>query len=122
MPKISIKEARHYVQERKLFETNSGTIISRQYGHLYAVFSYGEYFPMYVYDDICNQWFGNHDKYLMSNGRYSRTTSKHQSTTQPSVPDDSHIRWASTDYLQSLITAGSYVAQCANRIITKEAA
>ena len=122
MPKLSNNEVRHHVQQRKLFETNNGTIISRQYGHLYAVFSYGDHFPMWVYDDICNQWFGNHDKYELGDGQYSRTTSKHQSTTQPSVSDDSHIRWASTDYLQSLITAGSYVAQCAERITTKEAA
>ena len=122
MPKISNHDVRPFIQRRELFNTNSGAISARQYGNLYAVFSYGDHFPMFVYDNIASQWFGNHDK-------YSRTTARHQQLARPisdgrDDPDDIRavsINWCSTDYLQSLITAGSYVAQCAERII-KEAA
>ena len=52
--------------------------------YLYAVYSYGHHFPMYVAEwlnpdksDI--KWYENAD-------RYSRTTSKHQSQLRPSSP------------------------------------
>jgi hypothetical protein len=42
----------------------------------YTVYSYGEHYPMYVYDRTVDRWYGNADK-------YSRTTSKHMNKLRP---------------------------------------
>ena len=125
MPKLANNEVRPYVKQRKLFETNNGTIYSRQFPDLYAVYSWGDHFPMYVYDNLSRQWFGNFDK-------FSRSTTKHQSVSRPDVKEDgtfddsscprAEISWVSTDYLKSLIIVGSYTRHCAERILRKEAA
>ena len=105
--KLSNKEVNYYVNNLKSFETNSGSIFSdggRDKG-LYAVYSYGFHFPMYVYDTASKQWFGNHDK-------YSNTTSSHQSYAQPSAK----IHWIGTREMKLLTAAGSLTVRCANRM------
>lgn len=47
----------------------------------YTVYSYGQHFPMYVYDFEKKKWYGNKD-------RYSMTTSKHQSMMRPSIVEE----------------------------------
>lgn len=42
----------------------------------YTVYSYGDHFPMYVWDELAGAWYGNAEK-------YSRTTSKHMSKLYP---------------------------------------
>lgn len=71
-PRITNKDARAYVQQRKPFQGNntSGTYIDGRY----IVYSYGAHWPMFVYDD--GRWFANSD-------RYSRTTSKHRVQLHP---------------------------------------
>ena len=107
MGKLSNKEVSSYVNNLKPFETNSGSIFSdggRDKG-LYAVYSYGFHFPMYVYDTASKQWFGNHDK-------YSNTTSRHQNCAQPSAK----IHWMGTHDMKLLTAAGSLARRCANRM------
>jgi hypothetical protein len=61
----------------------------------YTVYSYGQHFPMYVYDYDTQRWYGNKDK-------YSRTTSKHQTLMRPPIVEG----WYSTKELQTISTRG----------------
>lgn len=72
IPRVANRDARKYVQQRKPFRgsTTSGTYIDDRY----VVYSYGEHWPLFVYDD--GRWFANSD-------RYSRTTTKHRSQLHP---------------------------------------
>lgn len=58
---------------------------------VYAVFSYGEHFPIYAFR--AGQWFRNKDK-------YSVTTSKHQSQARPW--DVSHFTDLDTDGIKAV--------------------
>jgi hypothetical protein len=62
---------------------------------VYAIYSYGSHFPMYVWDELSGQWLGNSDK-------YSRTTSTHQSKYRPSEV----AKWFGTAELCSIIDCG----------------
>ena len=107
MGKLNNHQVKSYVNNLEAFETNSSSMFStggRDTG-LYAVYSYGFHFPMYVYDTASNQWFGNHDK-------YSRTTTSHQSYAQPSAK----IHWIGTREMKLLTAAGSLTVRCANRM------
>jgi hypothetical protein len=64
---------------------------------LYVVFSYGQHFPMYAYDQEMNEWVGNKDK-------YSRSTTRHQSQARP--PLDEPIMWLGTSEMQKLVRMG----------------
>lgn len=78
MPRIANKDARSWVQCRQQFE-GSNTEGVRLYvpgapRTLYAVFSFGRHWPMFVYhNDI---WYENIE-------RYSPTTSKHRTQLHP---------------------------------------
>lgn len=104
-PKINNCDATEYVDQHEIFNgaknRNGDYTIYARYNHtqLYIVYSYGHHFPMYIYDEVAQMWFGNKD-------RYSHTTSKHQSQAKPTQPIDS---WLSTDEMQSLIKHGSLV-------------
>jgi len=107
MTRIANKEAKAYVNRREVFETTNKTMYALQKPEgRYAVYSYGSHFPMYVYDAVAGQWFGNADK-------YSVTTSRHQSQARPDVDD---IMWLDTDQMRHLAKRG-YVNACADRII-----
>jgi hypothetical protein len=62
---------------------------------VYVIYSYGEHFPMYVYDDESGRWLGNKDK-------YSRTTSTHQSKYRPSEVAE----WFDTTALKNIVRYG----------------
>jgi len=72
--RISNYEAKGWVNSRQEF--NASNIHARWHGDRYVVYSYGDHFPMYIYDSSKHIWIGNADK-------YSVTTSKHQSQTRP---------------------------------------
>ena len=105
---LSNDEIRPYVQRRDAFKTKSGSVYSEQYHNLYAVLSLGTHgwssFPLYVYDAVAKQWFGNQVK-------YSKTTTTHQRWAKPILdgnddPDNIRavsINWVTTDYLLALI-------------------
>lgn len=79
MAKISNRQARSYVENKQEFITHNGTMYGTHdlAANTYTVYSYGDHFPMYVYDYTAEMWVGNVDK-------YSPTTSKHQSAARPS--------------------------------------
>ena len=107
MSRIANSDAGRYVSQRAPFITNNKTMYSEFNGDLYVVYSYGQHFPMYVFDTTTHMWFGNSDK-------YSRTTSQHQSKAHPQQTIDA---WLDTDAMQRFIRAGGYVNACADRIL-----
>lgn len=70
--------------------TPTGAVPSR-----YVVYSYGTHFPMYIFDAVTEQWFGNLDK-------YSSTTSRHQSACHP---PNVHV-WYDTGMMQKIAMFG----------------
>jgi len=74
----------------------------------YAVFSYGDHFPIYYYDHDAKLWYGNEDK-------YSRTTSRHQSQAWPKGVGRDQIIWVNTRTLQNLVDKG-YLKSVSERI------
>lgn len=71
---------------------------------VYAIYSYGSHFPMYVWDETSQQWLGNKNK-------YSRTTSSHQSKYRPSEVAE----WFDTTTLRDIVRYG-YVGYITNRM------
>lgn len=98
------RDAREYVLNHVVFSGNN--IFSVRYNNLYVVYSYGTHFPMYVYDFEIENWIYN-------TGKYSATTSKHQSQTNPLAANPIHMN---TDKIQHLINLGGYVDLCAERV------
>jgi hypothetical protein len=61
----------------------------------YTVYSYGQHYPMYVYDYEACQWYGNEDK-------STPTTQRHKSRFKPY----SVAQWVSTETLMSIALHG----------------
>lgn len=102
MNKIANKDAHKYVATCQEFKGNNTFGVYENGSMHYVVYSYGKHFPMYVYDDLINQWFGNYDK-------YSQTTSKHMSQCRPSdhwAYKEKGIIYKPTSFLNNLIYDG----------------
>ena len=89
--RITNKNAKNYVNSRLAFKGNH-TFGMHHLG-LYVVYSYGEYFPMYVYINAFEKWYGNSDN-------YSYTTSKHKSLLKPNKVE----KYFTTEILQQIIS------------------
>jgi len=77
MARISNKQVREYVEQRKPFKTANGTIYGVwQTPNLYVVYSYGHHWPLVIYDV-------QHDLWLRNVSKYSVTTTEHGSTAAP---------------------------------------
>ena len=100
-----------YTSTHQHFDTTTGTVFTKDKGDLYIVYSYGEHFPMYVYDRFVELWFANYDK-------YSPTTSKHQTLSRPDIDE---LNMLSTEELSMLIRLGGYREFCAERCVTNMA-
>lgn len=97
MAKTTLKEMKYEVNGLRTFEGNS--VFSKWVDeNLYAVYSYGYHFPMYVYDAHIDAWVGNSDK-------YSVTTSKHQGKCHP----DTVSHWLNTQELKEMLNMGGFV-------------
>lgn len=84
--RCSNKDARRSIQARQDFVNHGGSLYgAHQYGmaSLYVVYSYGQHFPVAVYESQTRQWFYNED-------RYSATTSRHQSIVRQALPESYH--------------------------------
>jgi len=75
-PKVSNRDARGYVQRHEPFEGSNtyGAVVNGRYNSRYVVTSYGDHWPMFIYEG--GQWFENADK-------YSKTTSKQHVQLHP---------------------------------------
>lgn len=75
--RVANKDAQSYIRRRIAF--NGSNLYGRKFStesgtELYVVFSYGEHFPIYIYEQ--GRWYKNVDKYSVS-------TSKHQTQANP---------------------------------------
>lgn len=104
---LANNQVREFVNDRRPFKNNNGTMFTTYRHDLYVVYSYGEHYPMYVYDCIAKQWFGNDSK-------SSRTTQRHKTQARP---DDRDVYGVTTDYLRALILAGSYANYAAQTVL-----
>ena len=73
----TVSECRQYVERRVPFHTTNKQL----FGYwctsgVYAVFSYGQHWPLFVYEPTTSKWFANEDK-------YGTTTSKHYGKAHP---------------------------------------
>ena len=98
MPKIANTNARTFVKSRMEF-TGSNLYGRWTTSNLYVVYSYGDHFPLWVYDDVIGHWLENTSK-------YSQTTSIHKTRTNPyaGMP---YIALPNDD-MKSVILHGSY--------------
>lgn len=71
-PSIPNREAHTHVTPRKLFK--GVNLYSANIGYLYAVFSYSQQYPLYVYAN--GTWYENSDK-------SSQTTERHRGCARP---------------------------------------
>tara|TARA_R110002051_G_C8481797_1_gene461758 strand:+ start:208 stop:639 length:432 start_codon:yes stop_codon:yes gene_type:complete len=111
MDTITLKQMSEYTTYHLPFKNSNETVFAKEPPNpfegqdLYVVYSYGEHFPIYVYDYQSEMWFGNDDK-------YSPTTSKHQTMAEPEVDD---IQWLTTEELNQIIYCGGYRNYCSDR-------
>lgn len=74
-PRVAGWKARPYVQARLPFRNHNNQLFARwETPLLYVVYSYGDHWPLFLWDGF--DWYENTDK-------YSITTSKHRSQTNP---------------------------------------
>lgn len=86
-PRINGRQCRPYVQKRKPFRNSNNQLYARWHargvpygdsnvGLRYAVYSYGEHWPLHIWDDASQCWYSNKDK-------HSVTTSRHYTQSHP---------------------------------------
>jgi hypothetical protein len=102
--KVSNKNAYQYINNLEAFHASN--LYGEWRGNTYVVFSYGEHFPIYIWDDVVYKWIGNMDK-------YSHSTTRHQSLAKPHYVH----RWVDTEGLKSMIRDG-IVGYCINQAQT----
>ena len=110
--RVSNNKARQYVEKLEEFQGSNmfGKWLDVGNGRtetnlLYAVYSYGSHFPMYVWVSGEKKWIGNKDK-------YSQSTTRHQSQGRPS--GEIHV-WYNTDDMKEVIYHGGLVALTINK-------
>ena len=69
-------KCRQYVQTQTSFIAANIYAKPHPIHDLYVVYSYGEHFPLFIYDHNSDTWLENSDG-------YSRTTSQHRSKAHP---------------------------------------
>ena len=108
MLKLSNATCRDAVSRRLPFKGNNlwGEWEGSKPLYCFVVYSYGKHFPLWVYDPLVDQWFGNADQ-------YSRTTSKHRSQSQPSTDSS---KWYDTETMVRL-TYGGYKQLASDRVL-----
>jgi len=104
--RITNAQMSEFTTKREPFTNGNISAYARRHGNLYAVFSWGDHYPMYVYDYVAEEWFGNSDK-------STRSTQRHKSQAKPDVEN---ITYRPTEYLQNIIAMGGYVQTVAQRI------
>jgi hypothetical protein len=95
----TLKKVPALVAEHSAFKGNS--IYAKVVGEFYAVFSYGEHFPIAIRRRT------NDAPWLVNEDKYSRTTSRHQSTVLGGILKSGrgHIK-CSTQNLKNLLAGG----------------
>lgn len=78
MSKISNNEMRAEVEIMSEFDNKNSSCYARRFEEagIYVVYSYGQHWPLWVYDWNASQWYENVDT-------YGNTTTRHASCTRP---------------------------------------
>ena len=93
----TVQTCRSYVEKRVPFHTSNKQLFG--YGcdsGVYACFSYGQHWPVFVYEPTTHKWFANEDK-------YGTTTSKHYSKAHPFNTKPIHL---SCTAMKQLVAVG----------------
>lgn len=73
----TVQGCRSFVERRAAFHTSNKQLFGYWLeSGVYACFSYGQHWPLFIYDPKTSLWFANEDK-------YGTTTSKHYSKAHP---------------------------------------
>ena len=73
----TVQSCRTFVERRVPFHTSNKQLFGYWCDSgVYACFSYGQHWPLFIYEPTTNKWFANEDK-------YGTTTSKHYSKAHP---------------------------------------
>lgn len=107
----TVGECRQYVDRRVPFHTTNKQL----FGYwctsgVYAVFSYGQHWPLFVYEPKTTSWFANEDK-------YGTTTSKHYGKAHPFATPTTKL---SCTAMKKLVAVG-YTALVEWRLVSGEA-
>lgn len=79
-PKIANYQTSGFTSAKREFKANNifADWVRDENGARYIVCSYGQHWPMYIYDSTTDQWYANSSKYSVS-------TSKHSSQARPNI-------------------------------------
>jgi len=73
----TVANCRSFVERRVPFHTSNKQLFGYWCDSgVYAVFSYGQHWPLFIFEPTTSQWFANEDKYGV-------TTSKHYGKAHP---------------------------------------
>ncbi len=103
--KVSNKDVPYLVGKRTNFRTSQGSVFSQwtiteTCGQLYVVYSYGDHWPLAVYEDMTGTWYVNTD-------RYSNTTSRHASLVRRGIPGDAKVVSLRVEDMLAVLRHGS---------------
>mgnify|MGYP006450206741 CR=1 FL=1 len=97
MSRITNSEISHHVAHLEPFSNKHDSVFANDDDTKYVVYSYGDHFPMAMFDKDVGKWIVNEDK-------YSRTTSKHQSLVKQGIH---HVDlWLTNDHMQLAVHKG----------------
>jgi hypothetical protein len=74
--RTTTRQASRYVKVTMPFKNSNAQLYGEWRNEMYVVYSYGQHFPIYIFEPTTRRWFANEDK-------YSRTTTTHQSCAHP---------------------------------------
>lgn len=93
-------EASIHAAAREPFRNGNNTLFSAEWRRLYVVYSYGEHWPLFIYDRDMGVWFENETSSTV-------TTNKHRSQARPHNVNPVKLTCAE---MKRLVAAGSYAA------------
>lgn len=88
--KIANHQARAHVQELKPFVANNIFAEFRRDENgndKYVVFSYGQHWPLFIFDYQTDEWYENKSKYGVTTSKHHSQTHPHQTTIRLHVDD-----------------------------------
>jgi hypothetical protein len=91
----SLVEAKEPFQGSNLWGVWSNSTLTKSEERFYVVYSWGHHFPIYIYDEVTQQWFGNAD-------RFSASTTRHQYLARPRQ----EIHWLHTQAICVIAVCG----------------
>ena len=80
-PRITNVTARQYVQKRERFHGNN--LYGEYHGDRYVVTSYGDHFPLFIWED--GTWYENIEKITVTTSKHRTQTHPHEDTLPMSV-------------------------------------